>query len=135
MLKKIRENWHRGLIRPMIYQAFTRFILALTLSLLWDHFVFSPYRPMRLYAFLFFALLFGTAAWLAYLRMDHVKLPKLAMFRFQLKKKPVRTYGDMIDFVDEEIVSFDELENEEKDICLLFANLICCVIFLIASLL
>lgn len=134
MLKKLKENWHRALIRPTVYQAFTRFMFALAISLLWDHFVNSGQRPMRLYAFLFFGIFFGAACWLAYLRMDHVKLPKLAMLRLNLKKKPARTYGDMIDYVDEEIVSFDELEDDEKDLCLFFANLICCILFLLGSL-
>ena len=39
----------------------------------------------------------------------------------------------MMDYTDEEIVSFDELEDDEKDICSLLANLICFVLFLILS--
>ena len=50
-------------------------------------------------------------------------------------KKPSRMYGDIADYLDEQpVVTFEELEDEEKDVCLLCADVICCVLCLIASL-
>jgi hypothetical protein len=49
---------------------------------------------------------------------------------------PARSGGDMIDFIDEEPdIRFDDLDDDEKDVCLLCADLICCAVFLTASLL
>ena len=39
----------------------------------------------------------------------------------------------MMDSTDEEIVSFDAVEEDVKDICSLLDNLICFVLFLILS--
>ena len=41
--------------------------------------------------------------------------------------------GDLVDFVDEHIVSFDEMDDEERMKCTLAAHLSCAVIFLAAS--
>lgn len=129
----LKKHWKPYLTRPLIYKTFTRFVLALTVALLWNN--FAPVDPLiasRMYAFFFLSAYFLLCAWLVHMRMDGVRIPR---FRFRLRRKqdPVRTYGDMMDFTDEEIVSFDELEDDEKDFCSLLANLICFLIFLVLS--
>lgn len=131
-MKKLRLEKH--MIRPFVYMTFTRFILALTASLLIEHFVSDPLRDISAFAFVFFGIFFAVLAWIAYLRMDGIKLPKFMMKRVNLSKKPAIKYGDMIDYTDEEIVSFEDLEDEEKDVCLLLADVICAVLFLVLSL-
>ena len=42
--------------------------------------------------------------------------------------------GDIVDFVDEHVVSFDELEPEEQTACVLAANLLSGLLFLGAAL-
>lgn len=132
MMRKFRENWSRSVIRPLIYMVFTRFLLALTAALLADFFINSM-SPVRQYAFALMAALFAALAWIAYLRLDGVKLPKAFMKRVHIRKKPARTYGDMIDHTDEEIDSFDDLDDGEKDVCCLVADGICCLMFLVLS--
>ena len=62
------------------------------------------------------------------------KLPKLLMMRVNPRKKPSRMYGDMIDYIDEKPgPTFEELEDQEKDLCLLLADAACCVIYLVLS--
>ena len=133
MIRKIRENWSRAIVRPLISMVFTRFLLALTAALLADFFIKSM-APVRQYAFALLAVLFIALAWIAYLRMDGVNLPKAFMKRVHIRKKPTRTYGDLIDHTDDEIESFDDLEDGEKDVCCLFADAICCGAFLLLSL-
>lgn len=123
------------MIRPFIYMTFTRFILALTAALLIEHFINDPLRDISAFAFVFFGIFFAVLAWIAYLRLDGIKLPKFMMKRVNLSKKPAIKYGDMIDYTDEEIVSFEDLEDEEKDVCILLADIICAVLFLLISLL
>ena len=110
----LKKHWKRYMLRPLIYKTFTRFVLALTVALLWDNYVrLDPMIPRKMFAFFFLSVYFVLCAWLVH--------------------DPVHTYGDMMDYTDEEIVSFDELEDDEKDICSLLANLICFVLFLILS--
>ncbi len=132
-MKKIQLEKH--MIRPFIYMTFTRFILALTAALLIEHFINDPLRDISAFAFVFFGIFFAVLAWIAYLRLDGIKLPKFMMKRVNLSKKPAIKYGDMIDYTDEEIVSFEDLEDEEKDVCILLADIICAVLFLLISLL
>ena len=39
----------------------------------------------------------------------------------------------MIDFVNEDVVSFDDLEDDEKDACRMAADLICGAVFLLLT--
>ena len=74
-------------------------------------------------------------AWLSYLQMDGLRLPRLDKFRSKLdRKRPQRQTGDMIDFVDEEMQNYEELDDEERYLVLFLADGIIAVGFLIASL-
>ena len=35
----LKKHWKRYMLRPLIYKTFTRFVLALTVALLWDNYV------------------------------------------------------------------------------------------------
>ncbi len=133
--EKKRRRLERHMIRPFIYLVFTRFLLGLALGLLADFFLRPMLkRDLREPAFLILALLFGLMAVIAWMRMDGLKLPKLMTLRLGPRKKPVRTYGDIPDHLDEEpVVTFEDLEDEEKDFCLLAADALCALLFLIAA--
>ncbi len=136
MLKKLRSRFRRDMIRPCVYATFTRFVLALAAALLADFFL-GPVakRDLREPAFLLLALILALMAVIAWLRMDGVRLPKPMMLRTTLRKKPTRTYGDIADHLDEQpTVDFADLEDEEKDACLLCADVICAVLMLAAAL-
>lgn len=134
-MKKWRNKIQPYMLRPFIYMTFTRFILSLAAVLLVDFF-FSPGagRSLKSAAFLLGGALYAVLAWIAYLRLDGVKLPKIMMLRVNPRKKPSRMYGDMIDYVDEQpLVSFEELDDAEKDICILGADVVCCAVFAVVS--
>lgn len=136
MIKKIRGIWNGKMLRPLIYMAFTRFVLSLCLFLLIDRFG-SGAAGRRLLPMLFAlgGAVFAALAWIAWLRLDGVRLPKLMMLRINPRKKPERSYGDMIDYVDEPPpVTFEELDDDGKDVCILGADLFCCAVFLVLSL-
>lgn len=134
-MKKIRAKLRRYMLRPTIYMTTTRFLTALALALLL-RFVSGRVADGRFlaYAFLLTAAVFALLAWIAYLRLDGIQLPKWMMKRVNIRKKPVRTYGDMIDHVDENPPpAFEDLEDDEKDLCILGADLVCCTAFLLLS--
>lgn len=134
-MRKLRENWQPYMLRPLIYMTFTRFILALFVLLLADFFL-SPEtgRSLKSTLFLLGAVLFALLAWVAWLRMDGVKLPKFMMLRVNPRKKPTRMYGDMIDYIDEKPeITFEELDDGEKDVCILGADAFCCAVLAILA--
>ena len=133
-MKKLREKWRNALLRPAIYAFSVRFLAALAVILVVNYLVGKNTPRFLGLAFLLLALLFVALAWIANLRMDGVTLPKPLMTRVNLRKKPKRQYGDMIDYIDEKPgPTFEELEDQEKDLCLLLADAACCVIYLVLS--
>lgn len=131
MIEKIKDTFEPYMIRPIIYQSVTRISIGFTLALLWDRYINTAgLLSMVEHAFFVVGMFFLAFAWLQYLRLDGVTLHHLLEEK-QIKKKPKRhATADIADFADEKIISFDELEPEEKTICLLFSNLICMVIFM-----
>ena len=124
----------RHMIRPIIYKATSRFAYLLCIALIWDRFINQGKQPIGLsLAFGLIAIGFLLAWWLAYLRMDGVSIPRLPA-RHKKKKKIDSLFGDMIDYVDEKPVDFEELEEDEKCLCLLLSDAVCSVIFLVLSL-
>ena len=136
-MKKFREIWEPYMLRPMIYMIFTRFVLALFITLLADFFISgSVGHSLKSNIFFLCAFLFLLLSLIAWLRLDGLKLPKLMMMRVNPRKKPSRMYGDMIDYIDEQPgIAFEDLADDEKDICILAADLFCFIIFLAAGLL
>lgn len=134
-MKKFKEIYEPYMLRPMIYMTFTRFVLALFITLLADFFISQNVgHSVKNDGFFLCAFIFALLAVIAWLRLDGVKLPQLLMLRVNPSKKPSRMYGDMIDYIEERPgISFDELDDSEKDLCILIANLICIIFFLILA--
>ncbi len=137
MFRKIRKNWRKEMIRPFIYMVFTRAVLTLFAVYMGNFLIMrAGGGNVRRTLFLIGAFVFALFSWIAYMRMDGARLPKPFMKRAGLRKKPARSYGDMIDFVDEQPqVTYDDLEDSEKDVCILGANVFCCIMSLLLSLL
>ena len=130
-----RERFQRYMIRPLIYKVFTRFILVLLIVLLWKQYL-QPRTPhLTLQAvFPVVGVVFFLCAYLVYLRLDGLRIPRMKPLK-QPKKDPFRAYGDMVDYLDEPPVSFDDLTKDEQDICSLMANAVCGILFFLVSLL
>ena len=134
MTKWFLKHFKPYMTRPMIYKTFSRFIYGLLLSLLWDRFI-NDGLYTKMHAFLFFGAFYALMAWISYLKLDGMRMPSLSdwMTASLPHRKPERSFGDMSDYVDESVVNFEELEDEEKTTCVLFADVICCLIFLLLS--
>lgn len=136
-MKRFREIIEPYMVRPLIYMTFTRFVLSLFILLLLDFFLTPKAgRPVKGILFLLGAAFYAVLALIAWLRLDGLKLPQLLMMRVNPRKKPSRMYGDMIDYIDEQPeIAFEDLDDREKDICILAADLFCFLVFLAAGLL
>ena len=135
-MKKIKEIYKPYMLRPMIYMTFTRFVLALFITLLADFFISQNVgHSVKKDAFFLCAVVFALLSVIAWLRLDGVKLPQLMMMRVNPSKKPSRMYGDMIDYIDDRPgITFDELDDREKDLCILAANIFCFLAFFLIAL-
>lgn len=129
----IRSVFQRYMIRPTVYKAFTRSVLTLLGVLLWNHYL-QPRTPHITlgWAFTVVGFLFFLCAYLIRLRLDGVQIPRMKPLK-KPRRDPYRSYGDMIDYLDEPVISFDELDQREQDVCSLLANLICGILSLAAS--
>ena len=134
--KKNRPRFERHLIRPLVYQVFTRYLISLCIALLWARFIAPRVVGSSVsWGFQFFAAFYVVMAWMAWLRLDGVRMHTFDRKLFRRKKKPPIVYGDMIDHVDDPIPSFDDLEPAEKDLTLLYADIITALLFVLTSLL
>lgn len=131
MSKKPRKRIEKYMVAPIIYKSFTRFIISLTVALLWNRFVKSMMSASA--AYFFFAALFVAFAWMSYLRMDGIRMPKIDKKIFDRQKKPVIKYGDLPDYIDEEPDPFADLDEDELELTTFAANAVNAVIFLVLS--
>lgn len=120
------------MIRPLIYHCTTKLTVSLALCLVWNRW-FNQKHHYGLVESAFFvaAVLFFMLAWFQYLRLDGVSI-SLPRKKKEGKKKHITR--DIVDFADEKIISFAELEEDERTVCRLLGNLICGACYLIPSL-
>lgn len=133
-MKKILAIYKAYMVRPILYQCVTRCAVALAAVLVWDRFVPSSLLAVR-DGCLAAAVILLMMAWFVYLKLDGMMVHHLLENRRKKKKKSKRRVGgDIADYVDEHIVSFDELEEGEQTACRLAADLLAAALFLAASL-
>ena len=120
---KIKGIYQRYLLRPIIYLTAFRLMVAAIFTLILLRFV--PNGPAVDMITGFLAVFFALLAYLVYLRMDGLRIPRVKYIRPKKKADPLRHASSLADYADEDPgVSFDELEDNEKDFCSLMANLI-----------
>ena len=133
-MKKILAIYKAYMVRPILYQCVTRCAVALAAVLVWDRFVPSSLLAVR-DGCLAAAVILLMMAWFVYLKLDGMIVHHLLEDQRKKKKKSKRRVGgDIADYVDEHIVSFDELEEGEQTACRLAADLLAAALFLAASL-
>ena len=133
-MKKILAIYKAYMVRPILYQCVTRCAVALAAVLVWDRFVPSSLLAVR-DGCLAAAVILLMMARFVYLKLDGMMVHHLLEDRRKKKKKSKRRVGgDIADYVDEHIVSFDELEEGEQTACRLAADLLAAALFLAASL-
>ncbi len=141
-MKKFRQIYHSDMLRPIIYSVFTKFVCTLCLVLLWDRFVNSrnvvPYGVVD-FAFFIVGMWFLLWTWVRYLQLDEIRNMVTEVFRKVEEminfKAPRHSSRDMVDFVNEKVITFDMLEEDEQVAAKFASNGITAVIFIGISLL
>ena len=120
---KIKGLYQKYMLRPLIYLTAYRLMAGMIILLALARLVKNGPAPSMVAGFLTAA--FALLAYLVYLRMDGLRVPRMKYIRPKKKADPLRHASSMADYADEDPgVSFDELEDNEKDFCSLMANLI-----------
>ena len=134
MIKKIKEIFKSYMVRPLIYKIVTKCSIVLVLALLWKYIVnTSSHMSMQKDVFFILGLIWMMFSWFQYLKLDGYTFQYV--FKEKRKRKEKKhVKKDIADFVDEKIVSFDELEEEEKVVVNLLSNFISGLIFVLISL-
>ena len=130
MKQWLQKHYHRYMLRPILYRTIACVLAGVVLALAWQRFV-DPSRTLSP-AFFALAVVFGALAWFSYLAIDGVGAPMAEKHKAQPSGK--KSTGDIADYLDEEIVSFKDLGKTDRVWCRLAVNLICLVLFLVASL-
>ncbi len=138
-MRWFKEHYHRYMIRPIVTKTITRTLIGLVIVLLWDKYVNVERIGVSRLAFGLGAvgLILMAGAWFSYLHLDGLTPVDTAKKRFGIKNKKKKTKrstgGDIADYLDEEIVPFEELEEDEKAACQLVAFLISGAVLVIAG--
>lgn len=127
---KMKKIYRKDMFRPIVYLTAFRLMISAILLLILTGYV--PDGPSTAMVSGFLTVVFALFAFLVYLRMDGIRIPRIKYIRPKKKKDGLTL--SMHDHIDEEpSVSFEELEVDERDFCSLVANAVCFLVFLILS--
>ncbi|MCD8022196.1 MAG: hypothetical protein LUF30_04240 [Lachnospiraceae bacterium] len=134
-MQEFNDPCTRQLIRPGVYMAFTRLILACLAMGIWQSLVNQDgYWSVLMIVPPALSAIFFMLAWFIFLRFDGLHVPRFFRRKRKARSQKKRFRGDLLDDVDEDTYTFEELTQEEDDCCAFVANLACAVIFLVVSL-
>jgi len=136
-MKQIFSIYKKYMFRPILYKTVTRASIVLVLMLLWDRYVSDGYVSMWETPALLCGAVLMTWAWLNYLRLDGMTIHYL-LEDLKNAGKPKKKYHptrSIVDFADEKIISFEELEPEERTFCSMVSNIVLGVPLVIVGLL
>ena len=131
MVRKITGLYKPYMVRPIIYKTATKLSIALVVVQLWNRWINTKSIMSLRDGYFAVGLIVLMLSWFSYLKLDGISVHLWT--EKKEKKKKHRMY-DIIDFADEKITSYDELEPNEQVACKLASSLITGVIFLIVSL-
>ncbi len=124
--------YQKYMLRPLIYMAAYRLMLGGILLLALPRLLRNGPSPSLIAGFL--AVVFALCAYLVYLRMDGLRIPRVKYIRPKKKSDPTRHFSSMSDHADDDPgPAFDELELDERDFCSLVSSLICLAVFTVLS--
>lgn len=124
-MKHLSEMYRHYMFRPILYKTITRASIVAVLMLLWDRYVSDGHFSMWEAPGLVCGVGLAIWAWLCYLKLDgmtiHHLLEDLKNGGQQKKRHPTRS---IVDYADEKIVAFEDLEPDERTYCTMLSCLL-----------
>ena len=118
------------MFRPTLYKTVTKLAVCAVIVLLWDRYLNPLGFSVLEYGCFCVGGIIALLAWFEYLRLDGMVVHHLNE-DIRKKKKERHRSKDIVDFVGEKIISYDELEPEERALCRMLSDLLCGGILLI----
>ena len=121
-MSRIKQMYHKYMIRPIIYQCISRLVIVITLGMVWVKFVNQRENATLIgYFFPIAGFLLLAIAWFRYLRLDGVTITAV-----KKEKKPKKRFAfkTMIDHTREDVISFSGMDDRDRMACMLLVNLI-----------
>ncbi len=129
-MKKIFGIYKKYMFRPTLYKTVTKLAVCAVIVLLWDRYLNPLGFSVLEYGCFCVGGIIALLAWFEYLRLDGMVVHHLNE-DIRKKKKERHRSKDIVDFVGEKIISYDELEPEERALCRMLSDLLCGGILLI----
>lgn len=125
-MKRIFSIYKPYMLHAIFYKGVTRLSVAAAACLVWENFVSDGIFTLWEGPVLVCGITFLAWAWMSYLSLDGLSPRRLftAGRTPEKSKKRRHATSSMADYADEHIVSFDELEPEERTFCSLATNLV-----------
>ncbi len=124
-MKKLTQMYKKYMFHPILYKTVTRTSIVAVLMLLWDRYVSDGYFTMWEAPGLVLGVALLAWAWVDYLRLDGVTIHHLLEeFKGVKPKKKFYATKSIVDYADEKIVAFEELEPEERIYCSMLSSLV-----------
>lgn len=135
-MKNIFTMYKHYMFRPILYKTVTRASIVAVLCLLWQRYVSDGHFTVWEAPALLCGAVLCAWAWINYLRLDGMTIHHLLEdLKSGGKKKKFHATRSIVDFADEKIISFEELEPEERLFCSMVSNLVLGVPLVIVGLL
>lgn len=128
-MKKFTGIYKKYMLRPILYKTVLKLAVCAVLVLLWDRFLNTAGFSVTRYGCFCVGGITALLAWFEYLRLDGMVVKPLSTGG--KKKKAKRRTGDLSDYTEEEVISYGDLEPEERALCRLLSDLLCGGILLI----
>ena len=124
-MKKLISMYKSYMLHPILYKTVTRVSIVAVLMLLWERYISDGTFTMWESPGFLCGVVLLIWAWIDYMRLDGVTIHHLLEeFKNPGKKKKFHSTRSIIDYADEKIVSFEELEPEERTYCSMLSNLV-----------
>lgn len=134
-MKKLSEIYKPYMIRPIFYKTVTKSTTGLAAVLVWNRWSNKEALVSLDYGFYIIGVVMLSMSWFNYLSLDGVDGSgiKNIFASKEIKKENKHKIKHGMDFIDEKVVSFDELEEDERTVCKMASNLISGGILLLAA--
>ena len=133
MIEKIKKLMAPDyMLRPVIHRSYYKLLVLLLIALVWHRFLDANALGLG-HVFSILGILMLILVWFNYLKLDGVRIGHLFMDRAGSKKGRKHHSKDMIDFVDEKVISYNELDSDERTVVGLLSDLVSGVVYLIAG--
>lgn len=129
----IQKYCKKYMVKPIVYKFLTKLLLSALISVVWIRYVNTRqmYHSRNFLGFTL-AVVFGTAAWFSFLKLDGFRIAGLPPKK-NSRNKPKQSTASIIDHLDTEPDAFAALTDEEKSFCGFLSSFILFVLFLIIA--